>query len=127
MSMSRRPRCVEVERVEDGVLLKVPAEHRIDSPLLRLAADCGRGTVYLDCAAVSAVNCLELGALVTAHKRLRGQGRRLVLGNVSPLVYEVFQLTKLSTLFEVRREALPCQPHLGASFSSHIPCPALVV
>jgi hypothetical protein len=125
--MSLRTVCVEVEQVEGGGLLKVPPGRPLDGPLLRLPVDSGEGTVYLDCARLTSVNGHELGALVTAHKRLREKGRRLVLCNVSPLVSEVFQVTRLCTVFEVRPAAAPRGPAIGASLLPVSPDPALVV
>jgi anti-anti-sigma factor len=126
-SMSLRTGYAEVTGVEDGSLLKGPAERRLGPLLLRLAMDCSTNTVSLDCAGVASVNGRELGALVTLYKRLKEEGRRLVLCNVSALLYEVFQVTRLCTLFEVRQAALPCQPARGASSSPHPPYPALAV
>jgi anti-anti-sigma regulatory factor len=48
-----------------------------------------------------------LGQLVALNNRLRASGGRLVLCNVPPGAFEVFELTNLTELLDVRRECLP--------------------
>ena len=36
------------------------------------------------------------------HKRLRDRGGRLVVSNLAPKVYEVFEVTRLHTLLDIR-------------------------
>jgi anti-anti-sigma factor len=43
-----------------------------------------------------------LGALVGLHKQMRNRGGRLVLLNVQPRAYEVFTLTRLTEVMDVR-------------------------
>lgn len=63
------------------------------------------GAVVLDFGAVEFVGSEDLGALVVLHKRLWGAGGRLALVNVQPEVSNVFSVTRLDTLFDVRRAA----------------------
>lgn len=44
-----------------------------------------------------------LAQFVGLHKRLRASGGQLVLRNVPPPVYELFEITRLHTFLDVRR------------------------
>jgi anti-sigma B factor antagonist len=58
--------------------------------------------VVLDFGTVSCVGSDDLNALVVLHERMKVTGRRLALINVRPDVAEIFALTRLNTLFDVR-------------------------
>jgi anti-sigma B factor antagonist len=53
---------------------------------------------------VDFLSSLGLTALLTAHKHLRARGGRLTVMNVRPHVYEVFAVTRLTTVFEVCKQ-----------------------
>jgi anti-sigma B factor antagonist len=90
-----------------GILVKLPGDRITpEEPLFRLA-DERASDLYLDCADVRFLGGLDLGTLVRLHRRARSKGRRLVLCKVRPLVYEIFQVTRLHTIFEVRQVRTP--------------------
>src|SRR4051812_41831819 len=60
-------------------------------------------TLVLDLGAVAAPTAGGLGQLVGLHRRLRAGGGRLVLCNVGARAYEVFEVTRLTELLDVRR------------------------
>jgi anti-anti-sigma factor len=72
--------------------------------------DLGACHLLLDFSNVEYLGSLELGTLLALHKRLRATGGRLTLFNLSPLVYEVFTVTRLQTLLGICREE-----HAGAT------------
>lgn len=72
--------------------------------LINLVDELAQGNVYLDCERVAYLPGVELGKLVTLWKKLKGEGRRLVLCNVQPQVYEVFRVTHLTRLMEICRD-----------------------
>jgi anti-anti-sigma factor len=74
----------------------------LSGPLLALADGPGRGTLVLDLGNVNFVSSRVLGALIALRLRLQESGRRLSLCNLSPAVYEVFDLMKLTVLLDVR-------------------------
>lgn len=55
----------------------------------------------LDFNNVTYVNSVELGTLIKLHKEMQSKGGKLALLNVSPEVFEVFAITKLSTLLSI--------------------------
>ena len=57
----------------------------------------------LDLMEIECLNSAVLWTLVQVHLKLRSCGGRLVLCNVSPQLYEVFNLTKLNQQFEIHK------------------------
>jgi anti-anti-sigma factor len=62
----------------------------------------GRHRLHLDLGGVRIPTASGLGALVALHEKLRRRGGRLVLSNVQPWAYEVFSLTRLTEVLDVR-------------------------
>ena len=85
------------DRFLDGENLQAVLRH-----LRRLAKQPGRCKLRLDLGAVKALSGGGLGQLVTLHKDLRAAGGRLTVCNVDRMVYEVFQVTRLTKLLDVR-------------------------
>ena len=82
-----------------------------DQRLLRLVDELDRPHLTLDFGAVDFLSSVGLGTLLTVHKQLRSRGGRLAVVNVRPHVYEVFAVTRLTTVLEVRGQeeaARPC-------------------
>ena len=63
-----------------------------------------RGDVYLDFEHIKCLYAADVGKIVLVWKRLKVQGRRLVLCNVEPFVWELLHLTRLETLMEIHRD-----------------------
>jgi anti-anti-sigma factor len=77
----------------------------LDGLLRRAAAEAGGRDLVLDFSNVTVVSSAGLGVLVGLHNRLRAAGGRLVLRDLDNAVYEVFEATHLTLLFDVRRAA----------------------
>jgi anti-anti-sigma factor len=69
---------------------------------LRLRGERKQHHLLLDLSEVRLPSAGGLGALVGLHKKLRQRGGRLVLLNVQPWTYEVFALTRLTEVLDVR-------------------------
>jgi anti-anti-sigma factor len=72
--------------------------------LASLLDDGGGHRLCLDFSAVEYISSLGLAKVVALHKRLRAAGGHLTLRNLDPLVYEVFEITHLTKLLDVRRK-----------------------
>jgi anti-anti-sigma regulatory factor len=75
----------------------------IADAVARAATHAGGPTLSIDLGGVAAPTAACLGRLVALERRLRAAGRRLVLVNVGELAYEVFSVTRLVDLLDVRR------------------------
>ena len=61
--------------------------------------------VVVDLQGINFLGSAELSEFVELHKNVQKHGSKLVLANVTPLVYEVFHITRLTKLFDVHTEA----------------------
>ena len=62
--------------------------------------------LLLDFTHVQYLSSVELGTLITLHKRVKASGGRLTLFNLNAQVYEVFTVTRLQTYLGICREDL---------------------
>ena len=83
--------------VLDEQTTRIAEEH-----LLALVEGLKGGRLEMDFGNVAYLSSRGLGLLVLLHKRLRARGRRLILCNLAPQVFEVFEVTKLHTLLDIR-------------------------
>ena len=60
----------------------------------------GPDRVILDLSEVKFIDSSGLGAIVAAMKQL-GQGRKLDLAGLTPMVDKVFRLTRMDTVFDL--------------------------
>ena len=81
---------------------------RIRDQLNTLAEGSGRAHLLLDFGNVQFVCSEALGVMVGLHKRLLARGRRLMLRDLTPLVHEVFIVTRLDQLIDVQPDWPPC-------------------
>ena len=74
----------------------------VHDELFALADEPSESDVFLDLGNVNYLTSTTLGALVSLHKKLLARGRHLTLGNLSPQVHEVFTVTRLDKLLDLR-------------------------
>ncbi|HJT78696.1 MAG TPA: STAS domain-containing protein [Gemmataceae bacterium] len=70
--------------------------------LLGLAAELSPPRLLLDLGEVTYLTSTALGQLVALHKRVRAADGELVVANVTAAVYEVFRVTRLHQLLDIR-------------------------
>ena len=73
-----------------------------DQRLLRLVEELAWPQLTLDFGAVDFLSSLGLETLLTVHKQLRARDGRLAVVNVRPHIYEIFAVTRLTTVLDVR-------------------------
>ena len=66
-----------------------------------------RLSVSLDFRGIRTMSASTLSKLLILRRNLRALGGRLILRNVPPFVSEVFRVTHLDRVFEVRRRRTP--------------------
>jgi anti-sigma B factor antagonist len=71
--------------------------------LLALVGGLKAGRFELDFGNVTYLNSSALGLLLRLRKALHARGGRLLLCHLAPQVYEVFKVTRLHTLFDIRQ------------------------
>jgi anti-anti-sigma factor len=90
----------------DVECLRWPMADRVGDHLLTVADAPDTNNVVLDFGDVEFVTGSGLGKLVALHLKIKAKGGRLAFQNVRPFVREVFAVTGLSRLFDVRLPGL---------------------
>ncbi len=74
-----------------------------DARLLSLIGELEHPVLALDFGNVNFMSSLGLALLLKIHKRLAASGRRLAVVNLRPHIYELFSVTRLDTVLDVRQ------------------------
>ena len=61
-----------------------------------------RNKVLLNFSSVDFLSSAALGKLITLDKKMKAHGGALKLSNIRPEIYEVFAITKLNRLFDIK-------------------------
>jgi len=112
MSTQPRRRRLEVEDIGDVTVInfvdkKILDEQNIQvigEQLFSLVDQEGRRKLLLNFGNVEYLSSAALGKLITLNKKLQGVGGRLILCNIDPQIYEVFEITKLDRFFNIQKE-----------------------
>jgi anti-sigma B factor antagonist len=72
--------------------------------MFRLVEVDGHARLLLDFSAVDFLSSAALGKLITLDKKMKAHGGVLKLSNIRPEIYEVFAITKLNRLFDIRKD-----------------------
>ncbi|MCG6158072.1 STAS domain-containing protein [Rubinisphaera margarita] len=107
MATGRR---IDVEEVGDVTIAtfvdrKILDENNIQqigSQLFALVEEDGRKRIILDFSNVEYLSSAALGKLITMDKKVKGAGGKLRLCAIRPDIYEVFAITKLNKLFDIK-------------------------
>jgi len=101
--MSAQP--LHVEHVDGLVVVRIGPKALSDSNILAVAAQLarlvdeeGQHNLHLD------LGSMGLAKFLALHKKVRALGGHRALVNVDALVYEVFQLTRLNTVLDIRQK-----------------------
>src|SRR6266481_5491659 len=96
---------VQVEKLGDKVVLHIQGRivHGVATTTLREAvfAQAGASAVLLDLAQVGLIDAGGLGTLLELRQWTQSKGIEFRLKNVRKLVQQVFEITRLDTVFEI--------------------------
>jgi anti-sigma B factor antagonist len=112
MSSQPRRRRLEVEDIGDVTVVnfvdrKILDEQNIQiigEQLFSLVDESGRRKILLNFHNVEYLSSAALGKLITMNKKIQAVGGKLVLCEISPQIYEVFEITKLDKFFTIQKE-----------------------
>jgi anti-sigma B factor antagonist len=93
---------VTVARFVDKKILDENNIQIIGNQLFGLVEEDGRKKIVLDFANVEFLSSAALGKLITMNKKVAAAGGKLRLCNIRPDIYEVFAITRLNKLFEIK-------------------------
>jgi anti-sigma B factor antagonist len=112
MSSQPRRRRLEVEQIGDVTVVNFVDRKILDEQNIQVIGDQLFGLVdqdglrklLLNFGNVEYLSSAALGKLITLNKKLQGVGGRLVLCNIDPQIYEVFEITRLDKFFNIQKE-----------------------
>ena len=112
MTPQPRRRRLEVEDIGDITVVnfvdkKILDEQNIQvigEQLFSLVDELGRRKVLLNFGNVEFLSSAALGKLITLNRKLQSAGGKLILCNIDPQIYEVFEITKLNKLFVIHKD-----------------------
>ena len=95
---------VTVVRFRDQKILDDLNIQELGRELSRLVEVENRRRLLLNFSAVEFLSSAALGKLITLDKKVKGAGGTLKLCNIQPEIYEVFAITKLNRLFDIKED-----------------------
>ena len=112
MSAQPRRRRLEVEDIGDVTVVNFTDKKILDEQniqvigeqLFSLVDEVGRRKILLNFGNVEFLSSAALGKLIALHKKLQAVGGRLILCNIDPEIYEVFEITRLDKFFNIQKE-----------------------
>ena len=103
-------RHVEVSEVGDTTVVRFVDRKILDEANIQalgqevfdLVEKDNRSKVLLNFSSVEFLSSAALGKLITLDRKMKAHGGTLKLSNIRPEIYEVFAITKLNKLFDIR-------------------------
>ena len=95
---------VTVVRFVDRKILDEANIQELGQELFRLVEDEHRKNLLLNFSTVEFLSSAALGKLITLDKKVKAHGGKLKLCNIRREIYEVFAITRLNKLFDIRDE-----------------------
>ena len=93
---------VTVVRFNDKKIVEDINIEELGRELFRLIEEDKRKKLLLNFSSVDFLSSSALGKLITLEKKVRAHGGVLKLSNIRPEIYEVFTITKLDRLFDIK-------------------------
>jgi len=108
--MASGKRRLDVETIGDITIAKFVDKKILDetniqiigNQLFGLVEDDGRKKIILDFSNVEYLSSAALGKLITMDKKVKTAGGKLRLCSIRPDIYEVFAITKLNQVFDIK-------------------------
>lgn len=95
---------VTIVRFVDRKILDEANIQELGTELFKLVEQEQRKKLLLNFANVEFLSSAALGKLITLDKKVKANGGQLKLSNIRPEIYEVFAITKLNKLFDIKDE-----------------------
>ncbi|MFO0900813.1 MAG: STAS domain-containing protein [Pirellulales bacterium] len=95
---------VTVVRFVDRKILDEANIQKLGEELFHLVEAEGRKSLLLNFTSVDFLSSAALGKLITLDKKVKAHGGKLKLCNIRPEIYEVFEITKLNKVFDIKDE-----------------------
>src|SRR5438552_19134901 len=112
MSAQPKRRRLEVEDIGEVTVVNFTDKKILDEQniqviseqLFSLVDEEGWRKILLNFSNVEYLSSAALGKLITLNKKLQQAGGKLILCNIDPQIYEVFEITKLDKFFKIMKD-----------------------
>ena len=95
---------VTVVKFVDKKILDEAGIQELGAELFGLVEQDNRRSIVLNFSDVEFLSSAALGKLITLDRKVKAAKGRLKMSNIRPEVFEVFQITKLNKVFDIRGE-----------------------
>jgi len=95
---------VTVVRFRDHKIVEDVNIQELGQEMFHLVEKERRGKLLLNFSSVEFLSSAALGKLITLDKRVKAHGGLLKLSNIRPEIFEVFAITKLNRLFDIKED-----------------------
>jgi anti-sigma B factor antagonist len=95
---------VTIARFVDKKILDENNIQMIGNQLFGLVEEDGRKKIVLDFSNVEYLSSAALGKLITMEKKVKSAGGKLRLCSIRPEILEVFVITRLNKLFDIKND-----------------------
>jgi anti-anti-sigma factor len=93
---------VAVVRFVDRKILDELNIQELGQELFQLVEEDHKTRLLLNFQQVEFLSSAALGKLITLDKKVKAHGGKMKLSNIRPEIYEVFAITKLNKLFDIK-------------------------
>ena len=93
---------VSVVRFRDQKIIDPEAIQELGQELFDLVDQDARGKIVLNFSNVEFLSSAALGKLITFEKKVKKEGAELILTDISPEIFQVFAITNLDKLFQIK-------------------------
>ena len=93
---------VTVVRFRDQKIIEDINIQELGQEMFRLVEEDKREKLLLNFSSVDFLSSAALGKLITLDKKVKAHGGVLKLSNIRPEIFEVFTITKLDRLFDIK-------------------------
>ncbi|MEI6239493.1 MAG: STAS domain-containing protein [Planctomycetia bacterium] len=93
---------VTVVRFIDKKILDEASIQELGAELFGLVEQLNRKSILLNFSDVEFLSSAALGKLITLDRKVKSAKGRLKMSNIRPEILEVFQITKLNKVFDIR-------------------------
>ena len=95
---------VTVVKFVDKKILDEASIQKLGVELFSLVEHDNRKSVLLNFSNVEFLSSAALGKLITLDRKVKAAKGRLKMSNIRPEIFEVFQITKLNKVFDIRKD-----------------------
>lgn len=93
---------VTVVRFLDRRILDEANIQEVGQELFQLVEEEQRRNLLLNFTSVEFLSSAALGKLIVLEKKVKANGGTLIFSNIRPEIYEVFAITKLNRIFDIK-------------------------